>query len=144
MSYPGGDKTTSVNTVLVNGRLVKITAAMMVASIRSAASTLGRDRLGYDPESFGPAAMAMHLGACSTYAVMITGRWKSTALMEYIQDEIAQFSNEFPLHSPPSTPSSSRNKSIPSTPLKPTLAVTPLGSSTKCSDSFWPRKDTPH
>jgi hypothetical protein len=56
MSYQGCDKTASVNTVLVNGRLIKITAAMMVASIRSAASTLGRDRLSNDPESFGTRA----------------------------------------------------------------------------------------
>jgi hypothetical protein len=53
MSYRGCDKKMSVSTVLVNGRLVQITAAMMVASIRSAASTLDRDRLGYGPKYFG-------------------------------------------------------------------------------------------
>jgi hypothetical protein len=36
--------------------------------------------------------MAMHLGGCATYVIMITGRWKSAAFMEYIRDEIAQFS----------------------------------------------------
>jgi hypothetical protein len=87
MSYPPGcDKKTSVNTFLVDGRLVQITAAMMMASIRSAASTLGRDRLGYDPKSFGThsircgAAMAMHLGRCATFVTMITGRCNAVPL----------------------------------------------------------------
>jgi hypothetical protein len=100
MFYPGCNKKTSVNTVLVHGRLIKITSTMMVASIRSAASTLGRDRLGYGPASFGThsircgAAMAMHLGGCATFVIMITGRWKSAAFMEYIREQIAQFSEE--------------------------------------------------
>jgi hypothetical protein len=54
VSYPGCNKQTSVNTVLVNGRLIQITAAMMVTSIRSAASTLGRDRLGFLPKQVDP------------------------------------------------------------------------------------------
>jgi hypothetical protein len=98
LSYQGCSKKTSVNTVLVNGRLIQITSAMMVASIRAAASTLGRNRLGYGPESFGThsircgAAMAMYLGGCATFVIMITGRWKSAAFMEYIREQIAQFS----------------------------------------------------
>jgi hypothetical protein len=98
MSYPGCDKKTSVNTVLVNGRLLQITSTMMVTSIRSAASTLGRARLGYNPNCYGThsircgAAMAMHLGGCATFVIMITGRWKSAAFMEYIREQIAQFS----------------------------------------------------
>jgi hypothetical protein len=70
---------------------------MMVASIRAAASTLGRNRLGYGPESFGThsircgAAMAMYLGGCATFVIMITGRWKSAAFMEYIRKQIVQF-----------------------------------------------------
>jgi hypothetical protein len=97
-SYSGCGKKTPVNTVLVNGRLVQITSTMMVASIRSAAFTLGRDRLGYGPKSFGThsircgAAMAMHLGGCATFVIMITGRWKSAAFMEYIREQVAQFS----------------------------------------------------
>jgi hypothetical protein len=47
MSYKGCNKKTSMSIVLVNGRLIKITVAMKVALIRSTASTLGRDRLGY-------------------------------------------------------------------------------------------------
>jgi hypothetical protein len=100
MSYSGCDKKTSVNTVLVNGRLVQITSTMMVASIRSAAFTLGRDRLGYGPKSFGThfircgaaMAMAMHLGGCATFVIMIIGRWKSAAFMEYIREQVALFS----------------------------------------------------
>jgi hypothetical protein len=98
MSYPGCNKKTPVNTVLVHGRLVTITSTMMVTSIRSAAFTLGRDRLGYGPKSFGThsircgAAMAMHLGGCATFVIMITGRWKSAAFMEYIREQVAQFS----------------------------------------------------
>jgi hypothetical protein len=74
---PGCSK--NMNTVLVNGRLIQITATMMVASIRSAASTLGCDRLGYGPESFGTPsiqcglAVVMHLGGCATFVIMIAG-----------------------------------------------------------------------
>jgi hypothetical protein len=70
-----------------------------VASIRSAAFTLGRDRLGYGPRSFGThsirwcgAAMAMHLGGCASFVIMIIGRWKSAASMEYIREQVALFS----------------------------------------------------
>jgi hypothetical protein len=73
ISYKGCNKKTSVSTVLVNKRLIKITATMMVAPILSAASTLGHGRLA-----------TMHLGGCTTFVNMIPGRWKSAALMEYI------------------------------------------------------------
>jgi hypothetical protein len=98
ISYSGCSKKTSVNTVLANGRLIEITSTMMVASIRSSASTLGRDRLGYEPSSFGTqsircgAAMAMHLGGCATFVTMITGRQESAAFMKYIREQIAQLS----------------------------------------------------
>jgi hypothetical protein len=87
MSYKGCNKKTSMSTVLVNIRLIKIKAIMMVAPIRSAASTLGRGRLGYDPESFAThsirigAAMVIHLGGCATFIIMILCRWKVAASM---------------------------------------------------------------
>ncbi len=36
--------------------------------------------------------MAMHLEGCETFVIMITGRWKSAAFMEYIREKVAQFS----------------------------------------------------
>jgi hypothetical protein len=97
MSYKGCNKKTSMSTVLVNIRLIKIKAIMMVAPIRSAASTLGRGRLGYDPESFGThsirigAAMVIHLGGCATFIIMILCRWKVAASMGCIREQIAEF-----------------------------------------------------
>jgi hypothetical protein len=64
---------------------------MMVASI--AASTLGRDRLGYYPKSFGTysiccgGAMVMHLEGCATFVIMIARHWKLAGFMNASLDE---------------------------------------------------------
>jgi hypothetical protein len=34
----------------------------------------------------------LHLGECATFVIMITGRWKSVAFMEYTRAHIAHFS----------------------------------------------------
>jgi hypothetical protein len=36
--------------------------------------------------------MVMHLGGCATFVIVITGRWKSATFMEYIREQISQFS----------------------------------------------------
>jgi hypothetical protein len=96
MSYPDHDKKTSVNTTLV-----KRTTSLdhcnddgCLDPVRSAAITLGRDRLGHGPHSFGNhsircgAVMAVHLGGGITFAIMITGRWKPAAFMEFIREQV--------------------------------------------------------
>jgi hypothetical protein len=98
LSYKECSIKSSVNTVRVDGKIVLITATTMTTYLRSAATTLGRDRLGFGPESVGThslrcgAAMAMYLGGNPTFVIMITGRWKSSAFMEYIREQIQEFS----------------------------------------------------
>jgi hypothetical protein len=96
-----------VKTVLVSGRLIQITATVVVASIRYAASTLGRDRLGYGPESFeahfirNGAAIKMQLGGCAAFAIMSIGHRTSAAFTEYIREQIVQFSEGVSHRLPP-------------------------------------------
>ena len=99
LSYPGTNADTTVNTVLINGRLKTITSATVRAKLRSAASIIGKDNLGFEPNDVGThsirsgAAMAMYLAHVPTFTIMMIGRWSSDAFLRYICKQVEQFSH---------------------------------------------------
>ena len=87
-----------INTFVVNGKRRDVTSAPVRAKLRAAAASVGKETLGFDPEEIGchslrsGAAMAMKLAGVSEYTIMIIGRWKSMAFLEYIRNQVAEFS----------------------------------------------------
>jgi hypothetical protein len=60
---------------------------------------IGETRLGITKEEVGThsirsgAAMAMYLGECPVYTVMLIGRWSSDAFLRYIRKQVMEFSH---------------------------------------------------
>jgi hypothetical protein len=89
---------TPVNTVMVDDKLYEIPGELFVQRIRTAVSSLGREKLGFGPEEVGnhsprsAGAMALFLGGTPVYSIMLQGRWSSDAFMRYIRKEVLQAS----------------------------------------------------
>lgn len=99
LGYPGADENTPVSAVWRYDRIEHITSAMMVESLRDAVKAIGEDKLGFKAEEIGThsirsgAVMAMSLGECLVYLIMMIGRWSSDAFLRYIRKQVEQFSH---------------------------------------------------
>ena len=74
-----------------------ISSHMVRTKLRSAVTAIGEKRLGLTADDIGchsirsGGAMAMKLAKVSSYTIMIIGRWKSTAFLDYIRKQVAEF-----------------------------------------------------
>ena len=71
----------------------------MVAALRDAICAIIEDKLGLKAEQIGNhyqrswAEMAMYMGECPVYTIMMIGRWSSDAFLKYIRKQVEQFSH---------------------------------------------------
>ena len=71
----------------------------MSKALRAAATSIGKDRLGFAPADIGThsirsgAAMSMYLAEVPVYTIMLIGRWSSDAFLKYIRKQVEQFSH---------------------------------------------------
>ena len=97
--YPGANDDTPVSAVWRNGRIQHVTSAEMVNALRDAVKVIGEEKLGFKSTEIGThslrsgAAMAMFLGECPVYTIMMIGRWSSDAFLRYIRKQVEQFSH---------------------------------------------------
>ena len=97
--YPGSTGDTHVSSVWKNHKIEHVTSAEMVAALRDAVRAIGEDKLGFKAEQVGThyqrsvAAMAMYLGECLVYTIVMIGRWSSDAFLIYIRKQVEQFSH---------------------------------------------------
>ena len=98
-SYPGATDDTQVSAVWRNNRMEHITSVEMSNALRDAVIAIGEERLGFKAVQVGchsirsGAAMAMCLGECPVYTIMMIGRWSSDAFLRYIRKQVEQFSH---------------------------------------------------
>ena len=97
--YAGATKDTPVSAVWRNGRLENIQSKEMSAALSAAVVSIGEETLGIKKNEVGThsirsgAAMAMYLGECPVYTIMMIGRWRSDAFLRYIRKQVEQFSH---------------------------------------------------
>ena len=97
--YPGATDETPISAVWRYGRIEHITSKEMVSALRAAVASIGEDILGIKKEDVGThsirlgAAMAIYLGECPIYTIMMIGRWSSDAFLRYIRKQVEQFSH---------------------------------------------------
>ena len=97
--YPGANQDTPISAVWRNNRIEHITSKEMVNALQDAVVAIGEDTLGIKREEIGThsirsgAAMAMYLGECPVYVIMMIGRWSSDAFLLYIRKQVEQFSH---------------------------------------------------
>ena len=97
--YPGSSDNTPVSAVWRNGRIEHIASEELVTALRCAVTAVGEDLLGFKADEIGchsirsGAAMAMFLGECPVFVIMMIGRWSSDAFLRYIRKQVEQFSH---------------------------------------------------
>ena len=100
LSYPGTNEDTPVCTYMGdNGRLTQLSSATMLVRLRTAVTMVGEDRLGFKASEVSThsirsgAAMAMYLDNVPVFTIMLIGRWKSDAFLNYIRKQVEMFSH---------------------------------------------------
>ena len=96
--YPGSSQHTPISTVLNHGIIKHITSDHVVDALRNAVGAIGKERLGFKKENVGThsirsgAAIAMYLGECPVFMIMLIGHWSSEAFLRYIRKQVMEFS----------------------------------------------------
>ena len=76
----------------------------MLVCLRTAVKMVGEDRLGFKASEVGThsirsgAAMAMYLDNEPVFTIMLIGRWKSDASLNYIRKQVEMFSHNVSTH----------------------------------------------
>ena len=99
-AYPGDDDVNKrkINTVWRKKKAKEIASSHIRIKLRTAVKAIGEDKLGFTADDIGchslrsGAAIAMKLSGVSEYTIMLIGRWKSLAFLDYIRRQVAEFS----------------------------------------------------
>ena len=96
--YPGASDDTTVCAFLDgDGFMTTIQSDQVRPRLRAMAAILGKAQLGFDPNEIGlhslrsGGAMAMFLSGISTIVIRRIGRWSSEAFLEYIREQVQDF-----------------------------------------------------
>jgi hypothetical protein len=98
-SYPGTSLDTNISAYMSNGSIDHVMSQQVINALRNAMGTIGEARLGTAKHELGThsirlgAAMAMYLGECPVYTIMLIGQWSSNALLWYIRKQVMEFSH---------------------------------------------------
>ena len=96
--YNGTTADTPISAVLVNDQITQVTSENVIIALRDAVVAIGEHRLGITKDQIGThsirsgAAMAMYLGECAVFTIMLIGRWSSDAFLRYIRKQVMEFS----------------------------------------------------
>jgi hypothetical protein len=80
------------------GKVNIVDSDLMLVQLRAAVAHLGESALGYSPANIGThsirsgAAMALVLSGHAAWRIMLAGRWKSSAFLVYIREQVQAFS----------------------------------------------------
>jgi hypothetical protein len=98
-SYPGTSSNTNVSAYMSNGSIKHITSQQVINALHDAVCVIGKAHLGISKEEIGThsirlgAAMAMCLGKCPVYTIMLIGRSSSNAFLWYIRNQVVELSH---------------------------------------------------
>jgi hypothetical protein len=83
-----------------SGTIDMVTNELLLIQLRSTVAALGVSALGYTPKEIGThsicsgAAMALVLSGHAAWRIMLAGRWKSSAFLLYIREQVQAFSRQ--------------------------------------------------
>ncbi len=96
--YPGMTVDTPISAIMISNRITHVTSQDVINALQDAVVAIGEHLLGINKEDIGMhsirsgAAMAMYLGECAVYTIMLIGRWSSNAFLQYIRKQVMEFS----------------------------------------------------
>lgn len=97
-SYPGSSSHTPISAVWKYGKIGHISLKMMIDALDVGVASVGHEKLGIRKGEIGThsirsgAAMAIYLGECSLYTIMMIGRWPNDTFLRYIRKQVKRFS----------------------------------------------------
>jgi hypothetical protein len=98
-NYKDINDNTPISTVYLRGRRSDVTSKQMTCALQDAIRVIGEDVLNIKTSDVGThsirsgGAMAMFIGGCPVFMIMLIGRWSSDAFMKYIRKQIEEFSH---------------------------------------------------
>ena len=98
LSYKNTNLDTTVNYVQINGKPAYVNAKDVMNLIRFTVAVIGKEKLGFAPEDVGTHsirssfAMFLHLQKVDPDRIMLQGRWRSRAFLDYIRPQVEAFS----------------------------------------------------
>ena len=99
-SYPGANDDTPVSAIWRYDHIDHITSKQISNALKDAVSAIGEDSLHIAAHEIGThsirsgAAMAMFLGGCPVFLIMMIGRWSSDAFLRYIRKQVKKFNHD--------------------------------------------------
>ena len=98
LGYPNTNGDTTVNYVTLNNIPWHINSKQILTMIRLQITVIGQEVLGFGPDDAGTHsirssfAMLLHLAGKDPLIIMLQGRWRSQAFMDYIRPQVSEFS----------------------------------------------------
>ena len=98
LQYPKTNMDTPVNYVLINEKPFYISSRDIMNMIRFTVAMIGENELGFGPDNVGTHsirssfAMFLYLKRVGDSRIMLQGRWRSLAFMDYIRPQVDEFS----------------------------------------------------
>ncbi len=99
-SYPGANDDTPISAIWRYNSINNITSKQITNALRDAVSAIGEDSLHIAAHEIrthsvhSEAAMAMFLGGCPVFLIMMIGRWSSDAFLHYIRKQVKEFNHD--------------------------------------------------
>ncbi len=99
-SYLGANDDTPISAFWRYDSINHITSKQITNTLRDAVSAIGEDSLHIAANKIGThsirlgAAMAMFLGKCPVFLIMMIGRWSSDAFLCYIRKQVEEFNHD--------------------------------------------------
>ncbi len=96
--YPGTTSDTPISTIMINGWMTHVTSKNIINPLQDAVVAIGEHWLSINRDEIGThsirsgAAMAMSLGECAIFTIMLIGRWSSDVFLQYICKQVMEFS----------------------------------------------------
>jgi len=98
VQIPGASPDISINLFRNgDGSVVLVSSSTMLATLRHAADSMGKDVLGFTSSKIGchsirsVCAMALFLASYPGFTIMLIGCWRSYTFLRYIRKQIQQF-----------------------------------------------------
>ena len=98
LNYDNTDMNTPVNYVELNGKKSYIQSRDVMTMIRVTVALIGQDKLGFGPDNVGTHsirssfAMFLYVNRVGDSRIMLQGRWKSLAFLDYLRPQVDEFS----------------------------------------------------
>ena len=98
-SYPGANNNTPISAIWKYNRINHTTSKQITNALQGAVLAIGEDSLHIATHKIGTysirlgAAMAMFLGGCPVFLIMMIGRWSSNAFLRYIRKQVEEFNH---------------------------------------------------